>query len=162
MANAETQQQEPLKQEDATTYGSVLDRTVSIGNLTTSVEKLAMILKPIYSKYGVNPDQALIRKREECEITFATVKAIRDCLEDEFQIENRRYDTVSLINSDLLVNLNTLPAYVYDEALVKKLQELGCTVVRDIYAILWNMSKQAKKKKMFEKTVRRLHLLQVL
>lgn len=112
---------------------SVLDRTVFVENLRTSVEKLAKLLKPVYDeKFGDNSITALIRKRDGYEITFKNTEAAKDCIENGFKVDNRQYDGVSMCNSDLLVNLNPVPAYVDDAVLTKKLQDLGCTIVGDV------------------------------
>lgn len=111
----------------------VLERTVFVENLRTSVEKLAKILKPFYQeKFGENAIVALIRKRDGYEITFKTADAAQDCIENGFKVDNRQYDGVSLSNADLLVNLNPVPAYVDDAALTKKLADLGCTIVGEV------------------------------
>ncbi|KFM62932.1 hypothetical protein X975_06671, partial [Stegodyphus mimosarum] len=124
------QKQQPEKTADDS---PVLERTVFVENLRTSIEKLAKILKPLYAeKYGENPIVSMIRKRDGYEITFATPEAAKDCLDNGFKIENRQYDAVSLCNSDLLLNLNPVPSYVEDSALIKKLSDLGCTVVGEV------------------------------
>lgn len=126
---AETEQTEQA----VSVSNNILERTVFVENLRTSVEKLAKILKPLYSEnYGENVVVALIRKRDGYEITFSSVEAARDCLDNGFKVDNRQYDGVSMCNSDLLVNINPVPAYVDDSVIVKKLSDLGCSVVGDI------------------------------
>lgn len=132
MADGEQQQQK--KQEDGNKAdNSVLERTVFVENLRTSVEKLAKILKPLYSeKFGEEAIVALVRKRDGYEITFSSKEAAQECLDNGFQVDRRQYDAVSVSNSDLLVNLNSVPAYVDDSAIIKKLTDLGCTYVSEI------------------------------
>lgn len=134
MAEDEQQQKKEDKKEEAPpTYCEVLERTVFVENLRTSVEKLAKILKPLYAeKFGENAVLALVRRRDGYEITFSSVEAAKECLENGFQIERRQYDAVSLCNSDLLVNLNPVPAYVEDAAIVKKLTDIGCLSVSEV------------------------------
>lgn len=134
MADGEQQK----KQEEGGKAGEdnnkdVLERTVFVENLRTSVEKLAKILKPIYSeKYGEDAVVALVRKRDGYEITFSTAEAARECLDTGFQVDRRQYDAVSVSNTDLLVNLTSVPAYVDDAAIVKKLTDMGVTSVGEI------------------------------
>lgn len=112
---------------------NILERTVFVENLRTSVEKLAKYLKPLYAeKYGEDAIVALVRKRDGYEITFSSVEAAQECLDNGFQIERRQYDAVSVSNSDLLVNLNSVPAYVDDSEIIKKLTDLGCTSVHEV------------------------------
>ncbi|GIY95626.1 uncharacterized protein CEXT_150471 [Caerostris extrusa] len=128
MADAEQKPAAP-----ATTDVSILERTVFVENLRTSVEKLAKILKPVYSeKFGDNAIVALVRRRDGYEITFTSVEAAKDCIENGFKVDNRQYDGVSMVNSDLLVNLNPVPAYVDDVSIAKKLTDIGCAFVGEI------------------------------
>lgn len=122
------------KQEKAPTGDtSILERTLFVENLRTSVEKLAKILKPQFAeKHGETAITALIRKRDGYEITFSTGEAAKDCLENGFLVDNRQYDGVSMVNSDLLVNLNPVPAYIDDVSIAKKLTDIGCGYVGEI------------------------------
>lgn len=130
---SEGDQQKQHEEETAGDDGNVMERTVFVENLRTSVEKLAKILKPLYlEKFGENAVVALVRKRDGYEITFCSVEAAQECLDNGFQIERRQYDAVSVSNSDVLVNLNAVPAYVDDSAIIKKLTDLGCTSISDI------------------------------
>lgn len=131
MAEAEQKQQEAPATVAAN--NSVLERTVFVENLRTSVEKLAKILKPVYAeKFGENAIVALIRRRDGYEITFSSTDAAQDCIENGFKVDNRHHDGVSLCNSDLLVNINPVPAYVDDEAITKKLADIGCVIVGEV------------------------------
>lgn len=124
---------EQQQQDGETGDGNVMERTVFVENLRTSVEKLAKILKPLYlEKFGENAVVALVRKRDGYEITFCSVEAAQECLDNGFQVERRQYDAVSVSNSDLLVNLNSVPAYVDDASIVKKLTDLGCISVSEV------------------------------
>lgn len=126
-------EQQKKPEEAKKSNNDVLDRTVFVENLRTSVEKLAKILKPLYSeKYGEDAVVALVRKRDGYEITFSSKEAAQECLDNGFQIERRQYDAVSVSNSDLLVNLNSVPAYVDDSEIIKKLENLGCTAVNEV------------------------------
>ncbi|CAL1267242.1 unnamed protein product [Larinioides sclopetarius] len=128
MAEAEQKQEQT-----SGVNSSILERTLFVENLRTSVEKLAKILKPQFAeKHGDNAITALIRKRDGYEITFSNAEAAKDCLENGFKVDNRQYDGVSMVNSDLLVNLNPVPAYVDDVSIAKKLTDIGCTYVGEI------------------------------
>lgn len=126
-------EQQKKPEETKKSNNDILERTVFVENLRTSVEKLAKILKPLYGeKYGEDAVVALVRKRDGYEITFSSKEAAQECLDNGFQIERRQYDAVSVSNSDLLVNLNSVPAYVDDSEIVKKLENLGCTAVNEV------------------------------
>ncbi|GFQ93949.1 uncharacterized protein TNCT_236511 [Trichonephila clavata] len=117
----------------AATDTSVLERTIFVENLRTSVEKLIKILKPVYAeKFGDNAITALVRRRDGYEITFSSVEAAKDCIENGFKVDSRQYDGVSMCNSDLLVNLNPVPAYIDDVSIAKRLADIGCTFVGEI------------------------------
>lgn len=121
------------QQVETETLNTALERTVFVENLRTSVEKLAKILKPLYAeKFGVDAIVALVRKRDGYEITFSSEAAANECVDNGFQVDRRQYDAVSLSNSDVLVNLTPVPAYVDDAAIAKKLTDLGCTHVSEI------------------------------
>lgn len=126
-------EQQKTTEEAKTPNNDILERTVFVENLRTSVEKLAKILKPLYAeKFGEDAVVALVRKRDGYEITFSSKEAAQECMDNGFQIERRQYDAVSVSNSDLLVNLNSVPAYVDDSDIVKKLENLGVTVVNGV------------------------------
>lgn len=122
------------EQKQAEVYDtSVLERTVFVENLRTSVEKLIKILKPLYAaKHGENAISALVRRRDGYEITFSSVEGANDCIDNGFKVDNRQYDGVSLCNSDLLVNLNPVPAYIDDVSIAKRLADIGCTFVGEV------------------------------
>lgn len=121
------------EEKQAVADNGIMERTVFVENLRTSVEKLAKILKPLYAeKFGDDAIVAMIRKRDGYEITFSTLDATRECLDSGFKVDNRQYDAVCISNSDLLVNVNPVPAYIDDSAITKKLTDLGCVVVGDV------------------------------
>lgn len=108
---------------------SMMERTVFVEGLRTSVEKLAKRIKPVFTAtHGENAILALVRRKDGYEITFSTTEAASECLKSGIDIDNRHYEAIGSASPDILVTLYPVSAYVEDSVLVEKLTELGCQV----------------------------------
>lgn len=123
----------PEESESRKEAEDVLSRTVFVENLRTSVEKLARALRPQFAeKFGEGAVQSLVRRRDGYEVTFSSGEAARECLERGLVVEKRSYDAVAVAGDELLVTLASVPAYVDDAAVARRLRDLGCAVVGDV------------------------------